>query len=248
MCCFSGPVSSVTRTRIFARWLPGQKLARQLLAYQMQYATKTEVAMILPIPTSPGTAEDAVKFLNLEKEPEFFDRLEKLWPVVKTRKLPASGRSSYKAPLQVVKVGSFEASFVPGLADFARLDPRFRLEDKVWKKLPQYATWGFAVFKLRKDATTIHPMAFSFPNSQAAKGLFFPTVHVHDGKVRPEEEFSHTLYCQTPSGRYAPKGWDESIQLPVSLGAWHDAGLLDRQDHVYRQRLQGMLPNADTYA
>lgn len=250
MCCFSGPVSSVTETRIFARWVPGPRPARQVLAYQMRYATKKEVAMILPIPTMPGSAEDAVKFLNLDKEPDFFDRLEKLWPVPEIGKSPAAAPvDSYsRAPLQVVKVGSFEASFVPGLADFARLDPRFRLEDKVWKRLPQYATWGFAVFKLRKEATTVHPMAFSFPNAQPQMGLFFPTVHIHDGKVHPEEEFSHTLYCQTPSGRYAPKGWEESAKLPVSLGPWHDADLLDRKDHVYRRSLTGMLPNTDTYA
>jgi hypothetical protein len=37
MCCFSGPVSAVTETRLFARWLPGTKPARQLLAYQMSH-------------------------------------------------------------------------------------------------------------------------------------------------------------------------------------------------------------------
>ena len=115
-------------------------------------------------------------------------------------------------------------------------------------KLPQYADWGFAVFKLRKDATTVHPMAFSFPNAHPGKGLFFPTVHIHDGSVHAEEEFSHTLYCQTPSGNHGPKAWEESAKLPASLGKLNDSGLLDPSGHVYRRSLTGMLPNVDTYA
>ena len=123
-----------------------------------------------------------------------------------------------------------------------------RIGDKVWKKLPQYADWGFAVFKLRKEATTVHPMAFSFPNAQPRQGLFFPTVHIYDGKVHAEEEFSHTLYCQTPSASHGPKGWKESEKLPAALGKWNDAGLLDRTGHVYRTSITGLQPNCDTYA
>jgi hypothetical protein len=249
MCCFSGPVSSVTNTRIFARWLLETKPARQFITYQMRYQTKREIAMILPLPVVKNSPEDAVKFLDLEKEPEFFERIEALFPVLEVdAAAPVSGDGLRSAPLQVIKVGSFEASFVPGQADFSRLDPRFRIEDKIWKKLPQYADWGFAVFKLRKDATTVHPMAFSFPNAQHGMGLFFPTVHIHDGNVHAEEKFSHTLYCQTPSGNHGPKGWEESAKLPASLGKLNDSGLLDRTGHVYRRSLTGMLRNVDTYA
>lgn len=249
MCSFTGPVSSVTETRIFARWLPGSRPARQLIAYQMQYITKSEVAMVLPIPVVPHSAEDAVKFFDLEKEPDLFKRLNELWPYPEGKAI-VSAPAAYGGPsreLLVIKVGSFEASFAPTQADFARLDRRFRLNDRVWKKLPQYANWGFAVFKLRKDATTVHPMAFSFPNAHPHLGLFFPTVHIHDGKVHAEEEFHHTLYCQTPSGRHGPKGWEESELLPASQGKWNDAGLLDTHDHVYRASLVGMIPNRDTY-
>ena len=252
MCCFTGPVSSVADTRIFARWLPGTRPARQLLAYQMRYLAKREVAMILPLPVVAGSPEDAVTFLNLEKEPDLFEKMEKLWPVPERRGAkspsPLAAEGYSRRPLMVIKVGSFEASFVPAQDDFSRLDPRFRLENKVWKKLPLYAEWGFAVFKLRKDATTVHPMAFSFPNSNFGHGLFFPTVHVHDGKVHAEEEFGHTLYCQTPYGFHGPKGWEESEKLPATLGKIEDGGLLDKKGHVYRRSLAGMLPNRDTYA
>ncbi len=251
MCCFSGPVSNVAHTRIFARWLPGSKPVRQALAYQMEFSADSDVAMILPIPVAPGTAEDAVKFLDLEKEPKFFDRLQELFPVPKVKYAvppPTDAADETPRKLVVVKVGSFEASFVPSLADFSRLDARFRLSDKVWKQLPQYGTWGFAVFKLSKDSTTVHPMAFSFPNAEPTKGLFFPTVHIHDGKVHEKEEFHHTLYCQVPKGGRAPLNWSESGLLPSSLGKLQDADLLDRSEHVYRSSIYGIRPNTDTYA
>ncbi len=250
MCCFSGPVSNVAHTRIFARWLPHTKPFRQVLAYQMEFSAKSDVAMILPIPVAPGTAEDAVKFLDLEKEPKFFTRLGELFPQRNFGKSPVPVAAASEKPrkLLVIQVGSFEASFVPSLADFSRLDDRFKLKDKVWKQLPQYGSWGFAVFKLRKESTTVHPMAFSFPNAEPTKGLFFPTVHIHDGKVHAEEEFNHTLYCQVPTGKRAPRNWHESELLPSSLGAWNDADLLDRSEHVYRSTLYGKLPNTDTYA
>ena len=250
MCCFSGPVSNVAHTRIFARWLPHTKPFRQVLAYQMEFSAKSDVAMILPIPVAPGTAEDAVKFLDLEGEPKFFDRLKTLFPEPTYGKSPALPVAPAGKPrkLLVIKVGSFEASFVPSLADFSRLDNRFKLKDKVWKQLPQYENWGFAVFKLRKESTTVHPMAFSFPNSEPTKGLFFPTVHIHDGEVHAEEEFNHTLYCQVPAGRRAPRDWHESELLPSSLGKMQDADLLDRAGHVYRLTRKGILPNTDSYA
>ncbi len=250
MCCFSGPVSNVADTRIFARWLTNFKQPRQALAYQMKFSADTDVAMILPIPVAPGTSEDAVKFLDLEKEPKFFDRLQELFvsPESLSFSRNALPKPAAAKQLEVVKVGSFEASFVPSLADFSRLDERFRLNPKVWEQLPQYATWGFAVFKLRKESTTVHPMAFHFPTAQPTKGLFFPTVHIHDGKVHPKGEFHHTLYCQVPKGSRAPAGWTESELLPSSLGRLKDADLLDPSEHVYRRSLQGKLPNTDTYA
>lgn len=86
------------------------------------------------------------------------------------------------APLRVHEVGSFEASFVPSLADFSRLDARFRLPDGLWEGLPIYADYGFAVFKLKAGERKVHPMAFEFA-SRDRRQLFFPTVHIHDGQI-----------------------------------------------------------------
>lgn len=72
MCCFSGPVNDVAATRIFARMAEG---GRQILAYEMTFAADAPVAMILPIPTPPRSAEDSVRFISLEKYPKLFDDL-----------------------------------------------------------------------------------------------------------------------------------------------------------------------------
>jgi hypothetical protein len=41
--------------------------------------------------------------------------------------------------------------------------PVLRLPEGVWAKLPGYADFGFAVFKLKPGNAQVHPMAFSFP-------------------------------------------------------------------------------------
>ncbi|MBX9583919.1 MAG: hypothetical protein K2X87_26775 [Gemmataceae bacterium] len=165
MCCFSGKVDAVADTTIFAR--PGED-GRQFLAYAMRFKAGDDLAMILPIPTPEGSQEDAVRFINLEKYPTFFDDLRKGFPEPPAPR--AAGRDAPKlakddAPLKVVEVGSFEASFVPAVKDFARLDARFRLPDGVWDELPRYKGYGFAVFKLKKGERKVHPMAFEFPRA-----------------------------------------------------------------------------------
>ena len=149
--------------------------------------------------------------------------------------------------LEVVTVGSFEASFVPTMKDFARLDKRFRIADAAWKKLPKYHDFGFAVFKLKSGNTKVHPMAFSFPRRDT-KTLFFPTVHIHDGKVHSEAEFDHVLYCQ-PS-EHVPltvREWRESESNANKFMKLDKAkGLIVADQHCYKKELRGQLPNRDT--
>lgn len=168
MCCFSGQVQRVAGTRIFAR-LDG---ARQALVYSMQFSAASDVAMLLPIPVPPKSAEDAVKFVSLEGYPKLFEDLDALFPRPKAegrgRGLPDLDAPGEK--LQVHDVGAFEASFVPSLGDMDRLDARFRmpagawdvlarrkpreqaapkLTQAEWDALPDYRDWGFCVFKLK---------------------------------------------------------------------------------------------------
>jgi hypothetical protein len=246
MCCFSQPVDYVRATQIFAR---PSKDSGQFVVYSMNLKAGSDLAMILPIPTPKAPKEDAVNFINLEKYPDFFDEMRTGFPEPKA---PA-GRVKEDAPkplaappkLKVVEVGSFVASFVPTVKDFARLDEQFRLPDGTWDKLPQYKDYGFAVFKLKKGEQKVHPMAFEFPRADKSK-LFFPTVHIHDGKVHERAGFDHVLYCQ---GADTGMRWRESPQpAEMFLKKLDQAkGVVDGKGHVYREVMVGTFKNQDTW-
>ncbi|MBI3856036.1 MAG: hypothetical protein HY293_10140 [Planctomycetes bacterium] len=252
MCCFSGPVERVADTSIFARSV---EKGRQLLVYSMTIAAKTQVAMILPLPVPPGSPDDAVRFVDLKGYPEFFPDLKQGFPEPKPRSLVGAVRAAPAAaaekaePLVVVQVGDFEASFVPAIKDFGRLDPRFRLPDQTWESLPAYKEYGFAVFKLREGATTIHPMAFEFPRADASK-VFFPTVHIHDGKVHEDAEFDHALYCQKrEEDKTSLPEWRESPLLASAfMNVAKSQGIINGNAHCYLRKIKGKQKNQDTIA
>jgi hypothetical protein len=245
MCCFSKPVDVVADTNIFAR---AAKNGRQFLVYSMRFKSSEDLAMILPIPTPKSSAEDAVKFINLEKYENFFADMRKGFPEPPAKKDDSRGPAlgGTKSPLVVVEVGKYEASFVPTLKDFARLDARFRLPDSAWEKLPQYSDFGFAVFKLKKPEKgeqKVHPMAFEFP--RAFKDiLFFPTVHIHDGSVPAKAKFDHSLFCQVEAE--APLMWEESPgQAESFMKVKESLGIVDGAAHVYRKLMKGSFDNKD---
>jgi hypothetical protein len=243
MCCFSGNVTFVRGTRIFARMTgPG----KQAIVYQMEFGAKQDLAMILPLPVAKGAGEKAVDFIDLSGYPAFFSDLSDGFPSVATLAFSRGITNGVQKTLKVVQVGSFEASFVPAVKDFARLDARFRLPTDAWEALPQYADHGFAVFKLKSGEHKVHPMAFTFPTRHPEK-LFFPTVHIHDGKVHPEEDFDHALYCQVArTGLFAMTRWDESEGLAKSFTNPEKAKHLIAPDHhVFRRNLAGKRKNED---
>jgi hypothetical protein len=244
MCCFSKKVDLVADTNIFAR---ASKDGRQFLVYSMRFKAGEDLSMILPIPVPENSKEDAVKFINLEAYPDFFVELRKGFPENHT--LDRGPDSKVKArpagKLVVVEVGSFIASFVPSLKDFSRLDERFRLPAEIWDKLPQYKTWGFAVFQLKKGNMKVHPMAFEFPRANK-KQIFFPTVHIHDGTVPDKAGFDHMLYCQA-SGEEGTLMWDESPQ-PAGMfmkDVEKSRGIIDPDRHCYRKIMKGRIENKD---
>ena len=247
MCCFSRPVESVEATRIFARSEAG---GRQLIVYSMKLRAREELAMILPLPVRAGAGEGGAKFIDLSGYPEFFADLEKGFPqrlavpAASTRGLGGAGPK----PLEVVSVGSFDASFVPTVKDFDRLDQRFRLPTGTWEKLPGYADHGFAVFKLKAGDAKVHPMAFSFPKAKPER-LFFPTVHIHDGKVHDNARFDHILFCQRAAmDDFNLLDWEESIRPAAAFVQLSKAkDLILGDEHCYRKRMEGTLPNKDVY-
>ncbi|MEO8702376.1 MAG: hypothetical protein ABI867_20190 [Kofleriaceae bacterium] len=232
MCCFTNDVVAVSGTNIYAR-LDGD---RQVLAYAMSLDTRQPTAMVLPLPVAPG----AVHFIDLSGSPEMFSELAQLFET------PSRGFGPPQMlSLEVHQVGSFVASFVPTRADFARLDPQFRISDRLFDAVPQYADYGFAVFQLARGKHDVHPMAFTFP-TRAPDRLFFPTVHVHDGKVHRTARFDHSLFYQhaalaKPEGvfRGDPVAW-QPVRDPY-------AGVALAGMPIARRSLHGKLANADVW-
>ncbi len=233
MCIFSAN-ANVADTKIFARRAAS---GGQFLVYSMRYEAEQELAMILPLPTPESAREDAVRFIDLSGYPTFFEDLDDAFPK------PRGGRSlALRTPLAVHDVGSFEASFVPTLADFDRLDPRFRLPGTIWDSLPRYATYGFAVFKLKPGAKDVHPMALEMETREPGR-LFFPTVHVHDGSISPEADFDHALYCQC-SG--SSSFW-EPAKVPPALTLDRTAGIVVPGETLLRAHMHGTFLNEDVW-
>jgi hypothetical protein len=248
MCCFSREVESVSNTNIFAR---SSQQGRQYLVYSMAVVSREDLAMILPIPTPSGSPDDAVRFIDLKGYADFFKDMKAGFPDPPPPAPATRGRVAPKVAsnkLAVVDVGDFEASFVPSIRDFGRLDERFRLPDATWDQLPTYREYGFAVFKLKQGAKTIHPMAFEFPRADARR-LFFPTVHIHDGKVHPKAEFDHTLYCQVePRETRQVMQWRESPKLANQFMKVDKVkAIVAPELHCYQQRIRGAQTNQDTW-
>ncbi len=261
MCCFSvaTPIGLIARmfqrpvhvsaTNILARMLaPGI----QCLAYSMNLETSQELAMVLPLPIVPGSGDDAVTFVDLSKDHNMFGHLAMLFEVMQplARKGGIQMRLSAPKRLVVHQVGSFIASYVPARADFSRLDPRFRLPDVLFDAVPHYADYGFAVFQLAPGKVTVHPMALRFP-TRTPKKLFFPTVHVHDGRFHAKARFDHALYYQTPrctkAGELMPFAIFEGDGLGWSTPSKDYEGLVIPQQAMLRRTLHGKLANEDTW-
>jgi hypothetical protein len=254
MCCFSQTVERVSGTRIFAR---SARDALQYLVYSMNLVAAGDLAMLLPLPVPPRPREDAVRFMNLEHFADFFDDLERPFMPPPARSLTGAPQ----APLKVHDVGAFEASFVPTLSDFGRLDARFRLPQSAWETLPAYRDYGFAVFKLkslspkpglveevfgRTPQRAFHPMAFEFPRRDPST-LFFPTLHIHDGRAHERADFDHVLYCQADRHiEGALASWKAAPGPVKGYTRGNDVlGILDPDAPVWRLELTGMRKNQD---
>jgi hypothetical protein len=258
VCCFSTQ-TQVSNTNIFARVVrPGA----QVLVYQMRFASAEPTAMILPLPVALPASERAVRWKSLKEQPAFFERLAQGFPEppppqsARSKGLTAAAAAA--APLEVHEVGDFVASFVPTVADFDRVDPRFAIRKEVWSKIPAYADYGFAVFQLKQLSGSPHPIAFEF-DSRLRDAVFFPTVHIHDGSVHAQDSFDHALYLQEPRfdarvGDYEGPDHVESstgfVRSNAPAASFADVagsqGLVDGALLVHRMKIVGMHPNVDT--
>ena len=247
MCCFSNQVDHVSDTQIFVRGSNGS----QFIVYSMRYAAPADLAMVLPIPVTPNPAEDAVRFISLAGYREFFHDMRRGFPdhSHEGATLQRAGRPLGRTVLAVHDIGAFEASFVPRMDDFVRLDPRFRISPDVWAKRPVYRDYGFAVFKLKGTtaALHVHPMALEFPRRHPEL-LFFPTLHVHDNEMHENAVFDHTLYVQADSGETRNRGWQRTSGKASEFIHVHRTNdVVDGRTFCWRIPVQGRLANRDLW-
>ena len=263
MCCFAGPVKSVTDTNLFARLTSS---GTQMLVYQMKFETEKENAMILPLPVTKQVREDSLRFVSLKEYDNFFDDLDDAFPDIQPQSrttlgaLVDSAVASEAPKLAVHEVGDFVASFVPTMNDFSRLDQKFVIPKSSWDKIPQYSDYGFAVFQLKSLKGKPHPMAFEF-ETRLENQIFFPTVHIHDGEVHKREHFDHTLYLQSEEyddavGRYVNRhvkdrqtGYVRSKDVARHYcNIKKTKGMVKPDQLLHRIQLKGRLENRDIIA
>jgi hypothetical protein len=251
MCMFSGPVEDVSDTKIFAR-LDGK--GNQYIVYSMQFEAAQPVAMILPIPVS-SHAEDAVRFIDLSGYPTLFEDMFEAF-AVQTLSLSGDTLCDQEDTLTVHNVGDFVASFVPTVSAMNRLDVQFRLPHEIWDNLPTYSHYGFCVFQFdrnrarRRGVRKAHPMAFSFPTRDPG-WLFFPTVHVHDGRVHDKEQFDHSLYFQADEvDALTERSWMPAkhfVDTSDPTGRDRTIGIVDGSEIFHRVTIAGVYQNQDTW-
>ena len=238
MCILVPDIENVASTNIFAR-VDNQT---QFLAYQMEISTSKEVAMVLPIPVDDVRRSHAVRFIDLSDYEEFFKDLALSFRRLHNLTL---GR---KANLEVIAVGSYDASYVPSINDFSRLDERFRLPEIVMEHVPDYSDYGFAVFQFKRGHQKPHPMAFSFVSAKPEQ-VFFPTTHLHDSIFHEQANFDHFLYLQ--NSRSPGEGWTAQKNARERLGeveVSRTRELVSPELPIFRQRITGLHTNQDTWA
>ncbi len=236
MSCFTRPVTQVVRTRLFARAVDD----RQVLAYAAAVKTPHDVAMVIPLPTPPGTSSSAVRFIDLSSYATFFGDLRRAFPPSAARP-PSRSFSPNLATL--LAAGPLEGTFLPSFGDFDRFEPWHRLSATVVTHHRHYTDWGFALFKLRGETVVqeIRPFAIEFPRRDPSQ-LYFPT---YDGSIKPEASFDHILYWQPQRGR--PEGAIGAHELRRMVDIDRTRGAVDPALPLATRAIHGAQANADTF-
>jgi hypothetical protein len=235
MCMFTA-TASVQSTCLFA----SRQRERQTLVYQTSLETKKANAMLLPVPHVAGGSP--ITFIDLSSVPNLFVRL---WHHF-VAPPPGFVNLSSGSTLEVVRVGSFDASIVPTLADLSRLDRRFKLASGLRGTLGErYADHAFVVYRLAPGKQELHPFAFSW-QSRHPDHLFFPTVHVHDGGQAPARAtFHHELFAQGASlgERFIPLHRRQPLGQPAPDAGFPD--FISPEVPLDYRRIAGEHENAD---
>jgi hypothetical protein len=243
------PVQQVASTKIFASMgphAPGQW--RQTLVYEAVVGTTGDNAMVLPIPVHRAVGAAGIELLNLSSVPAFFTYLRDLLdsPLLVMGGMPSFGAPPAAAPpLPVYRVGSFDVSIVPTLADFGRLSGIFRLGlGALGPVLAQrYGDHAFVVYQIAEGTSLLHPFGVSFVTRHDQ--LYFPTVHVHDGTAPLFASFDHQLFAQR--SRLPEQGRAPAVSAYWTEHVLSSAPFVEKYLSIQSGALRGQLANQDTF-
>jgi hypothetical protein len=82
---------------------------------------------------------------------------------------------------------------------------------------------------------------------------FFPTVHIHEGKIESSAHFDHSLYCQA---EWQQNGWEISRDKPYDrnpisakplMSIAGTKGIVNSDTVIQKRRLHGLYPNKDVF-
>lgn len=221
MCVISGPVFSVSGTKIFA--MPSQNGKRQLLVYRNAVNTPAENVMCLPVPN--------VRSLKFEKVYDtLFDDCESSFS--RGRGDDVEYSVVPQGFLPIMEHGAYRVVVVPTMNDLERIPVEHaRLTDGVKDFLRKNYTkhgWGVLLCKLKPGNSDYTPFAYSHDLLDSGN-LFIPTMHYHDlssslkghefgmdntfsawdeNMIKPHKDvhnadWDHDIYtCQTPKNAH----------------------------------------------
>ena len=249
MCLFVGPVNQVASTKIFASIrpeAPGQW--RQTLVYEALVGTTDENAIVLPIPVHRAVGAAGIELVNLSAVPEFFKHLQDLLerPPSRFGYGPSlAGAFGSAPPLPVHRVGAFDVSIVPTIADFGRLSGIFRLGLGALEPVlaERYADHAFVVYQIARGLSRLHPFGVSFVTRYDR--LYFPTLHVHDGTSPLRASFDHQLFAQ--HSQLSDPGKAPSSSPTWSVYLLPMTPFIDKDAPIQGGTLRGHLANQDTF-
>ena len=196
MCIILARVESVSNTQLYIS--SSKTKERQLVIYTNKVTSPDSNAMILPVPNPLS-----VELLNFRHYKDIFEDCQKCFRhyddtrhLYATRSLACSASDSHRPVLPVYTIGSYQASIVPSLDDFDRLNTNIlRVNPEVASLLRKTydSEFGFLVCQLKRGNHQYHPFAYTH-SIHSNRLLFVPTLHYHLGEKGSSADWDHTIY------------------------------------------------------
>lgn len=219
---------------------------RQSLAVSLRISAATDLALIVPVPVTPGATETDVRLLSTDGSQSLFDSLASGF-VGSAERPHRQDAEEADAPRTVryAAAQAMRAYYVPSIADFDQVGPHLRFPEAALASRPEYASYGFYVFELPAGQDVrIVPMAFDFP-TRHPEAVYFPTWY-GDPTWMPEEGHRDiTVYTQFGERL----GWQETRETATRfVNAGASRGLIAPDRTVQRKILFGDGNNEDLLA